>query len=103
MEAFSYEDQLPAPGNRLLQKTVGDTPCPRVWITDPVAPHLGSNPMWLTAWGYHMHRMMRESRYDHSSNSGHASKFCLRLILPVNCCILSPEIPFRKSRLFPGS
>jgi len=36
---------------------------------------------------------LQEIRYNHSTNPCHTGKFCLRLISPVNCCILSPEIP----------
>ena len=81
--------QFPLPQNT----DVGTMLCSRIQDHTSYGSPFGVQPYVLTACGYHMHSMMRESRYDHSSNSGHASKFCLRFILPVNSCILSPEIP----------
>ena len=43
-----------------------------------------------------LHHVMRAIRRNHSGNPCHGGRFCLWLMSPVNCCMLSPEIRFLK-------
>ena len=38
-----------------------------------------------------LHNLMREIWNDHSGDPCHGGRFCICLMLLVNCCILSPE------------